>query len=318
MRALPGVQHAALADRVPFYVGYPKVMKISSDGADCVVADCRDAQVYGVGRDHFLALGVALKAGRDFTDQEIASGNSVIVSQSMATRLWPGHSAVGEWIKDAQDGSHLQVIGVAADVTHRSFVEASAEYIYRPLRAAEYADSMTLVVRTSGDPRSIISTVRDQVLALDPSLPPGAAKTMAQRMEMPLWPSRTAAGFFLICGTLALILATVGLFGVTYLAVSQRTREFGVRTALGATRAAVLRLVLTEGLWLTVPGIAIGLGGTFLVARILARTIFGIGPADPATYAAAALLQCAVALAACLLPAHRATKADPILALRQD
>jgi putative ABC transport system permease protein len=318
VRALPGVQQAALADRVPFYVGYPKVMKISSEGADCAVADCRTANVYGVSRDHFLALGVPLKAGRDFTDQEIRSGTSVIVSQSMAARLWPGRSAVGQWIKDAHDGGHLHVIGVAADITHRSFGEPSAEYIYRPLGAAEYADSMTLVVRTAGDPRVLISTVRDQVLALDPTLPPGAAKTMAQRMEMPLWPSRTAAGFFLVCGTLALILASSGLFGVTYLAVSQRTREFGVRAALGATRAAVLRLVLGEGLWLTLPGIAIGLGGTFLVARILARTIFGVASGDPATYAAAALIQSSVALAACLVPANRATKADPILALRHE
>jgi predicted permease len=318
VRTVPGVQHAALGDRVPFYVGYPKMMKFSSDGSDCAVTDCRAANVYGVGGDHFFALGVPLRAGRDFTDQEITSGNSVIVSQSMAARLWPGRSAVGEWIKDAQTGSHLQVIGVAADITHRNFGEPPAEYIYRPLGAPDYADSITLIVRTSGDPRLLFGTVRDQVYALDPSLPPGAVKTMQQRMEMPLWPSRTAAGFFLICGTLALVLATVGLFGVTYLAVSQRTREFGVRAALGATRSAVLRLVLGEGLWLTIPGIAVGLGGTFLVGRLLARTIFGVDPGDPTIYAAAALLQSSVALAACLLPAHRATKADPILALRHE
>ncbi len=119
--------------------------------------------------------------------------------------------------------------------------------------AGEYTDRVTLVVRTTGDPGTLLSSVQDQVRALDPSLPPGSAKTMKQRMEMPLWPARTAARFLGICGALALALATVGLFGMTYLTVSQRTREFGIRAALGATPASVIGLVLREGVWLTLP-----------------------------------------------------------------
>ncbi len=154
--------------------------------------------------------------------------------------------------------------------------------------------------------------------ALDATLPPGSAKTLAQRMEMPLWPSRTAAGFLGVCGTLALILATVGLFGLTYLTVSQRTREFGVRAALGATPGRVMSLVLREGASLILPGVVLGLAGAALAGRLAASTLFGISPADPSTYVWSALLQTAVAMLACLLPAYRATKADPMLALRAD
>jgi putative ABC transport system permease protein len=149
-------------------------------------------------------------------------------------------------------------------------------------------------------------------------LPPGSIRTMEQRMELPLWPARTAAGLFSICGTLALILATVGLFGTTYLTVGQRTREFGVRAALGATRARVLRLVLGEGLWLIVPGIAIGLGCAALAGRAAASVLVGFDLTHPGTYALTAAVQSAAALLASLWPAHRATMADPILALRSE
>ncbi len=184
--------------------------------------------------------------------------------------------------------------------------------------ASEYGDTVTLIVRTAGDPGAFLSAVQDQVRALDASLPPGSVKTMEQRMEMPLWPARTAAGFLGICGSLALILATVGLFGLTYLTVSQRTREFGIRAALGATPRRVMRQVLREGIWLTLPGVALGLGGAAIAGRLLSSGLVGVNAADPSTYAASASLQAAVAVLACLLPAFRATRADPMVALRVD
>jgi putative ABC transport system permease protein len=156
------------------------------------------------------------------------------------------------------------------------------------------------------------------VQGLDPDLPARAARTMTERMEMPLWPARTIAGFSVICGTLALVLATVGLFGVTYYAVNQRTREFGIRVALGARPRAVMALVLREGLFLTIPGVAMGIAGALLGGRLVARALFGVSPSDPLTLAATAALEGVVALAACALPAWRATRANPIIALRQD
>jgi ABC-type antimicrobial peptide transport system permease subunit len=190
--------------------------------------------------------------------------------------------------------------------------------VYRPLAEADYARGLTVLVRASRDPRGLLGPVQEQVQAIDPGLPARTARTLAQRMEMPLWPARTLAGFFSICGALALVLATVGLFGVTYYAVSQRTREFGIRVALGATRRNVIRLVLRDGLLLTTPGVVLGILGALVGARLLARALFGISPGDPATFAATAALQGFVTLAACALPAWRATKADPILALRQE
>jgi ABC-type antimicrobial peptide transport system permease subunit len=203
-------------------------------------------------------------------------------------------------------------------VTHRMFGEPAADHLYRPLRASEFSDAITLIVRTTGESRLFINTVQQEIHALDPNLPAASIKTMDQRMEMPLWPVRTAAGLFLICGVLALVLATVGLFGMMYFAVSQRTREFGIRTAVGATQARVMRQVIGEGLWLSVPGIALGIGGALIAGRLLANVLFRINPSDVSPYAGAALIEGVVALTACILPAYRATKADPIAALRID
>ena len=316
VRALPGVARVALGDRVPFYVGFPKPTKVSADGTDCASVECRDVFVYGVGPGYMAALGVPIVAGQEFTAQDITAGDSVIVSQKLASRLWPGRGAVGEWIREGQDGRPFRVIGVAADVKHHMLGEAPREYLYRPLLDREYADAVTLVVRTAGDPAMFLSAVQDQVRALDASLPPGTVKTMAQRMEMPLWPARTAAGFLGVCGTLALVLATVGLFGMTYLTVSQRTREFGIRAALGAAPGRVMGLVLREGIALTLPGVVFGLVGAAIAGRLLSSGLVGVNAADPSAYAASAMLQAIVALLACLLPAYRATKADPMLALR--
>jgi predicted permease len=318
VRSLPGVEHAAVSDRIPFSVGFPKVSKVSADGTDCTTMACRNTFVTGVGVGHFKALGVPLVSGRDFTPADLQIGDTVVVNQAMAAHLWPGRGPVGAWIRDGVNGRVLQVIGVAADAKYGNLTEVPADRFYRPLAPEEYADGITLVVRTSGAPGSFVSNVQEQMQALDPNLPPASARTMEQRMEMPLWPVRTAARLFSICGTLALILATVGLFGTTYLTVGQRTREFGVRVALGATRARVLRLVLGEGLWLTIPGIIIGLAFAAVAARAAGTVLVGLDLTDPGTYVATALVQTAAALAACFLPAHRATMADPMLSLRAD
>jgi ABC-type antimicrobial peptide transport system permease subunit len=149
-------------------------------------------------------------------------------------------------------------------------------------------------------------------------MPVASVSTMTERLALPMWPRRTAAGFFLICGALALLLATVGLFGVTYFAVRQRTREFGVRIALGARASDVVRQVLGEGVRLAVPGALLGLALAAVAGRLLARTLVGVSPIDPASFGSAAAIEVAVALLACALPARRATQADPIVALRDD
>jgi predicted permease len=318
VRALPGVTAAALADRAPFYVGFAREAEISASDSDCADPNCRSAIRYDVGPQHFAALGVHLLAGREFEDRDVESGAVAVISAGTAARLWPGRQAVGQWLRVGEDSRQVQVIGVAADITHRSFREPPKSYVYLPLQADTFAGPMSMVARVSGDAAAFISPVHSQLLALDPAMPPGSVRTMAQRMELPLWPARTMAGFFLICGVLSVTLATIGLFGVTYYAVSQRTREFGVRAALGATPGAVVHLVLRDGLVLAAPGIALGICGALATGRVLANLLHGVSPFDPATFTAAAAFQVLVALVACVVPAIRAAAADPIRALRQD
>ena len=316
--ALPGVRRAALADRVPFYVGYPKSEEYSADGTDCAAADCRRAGLYMVGPDHFAALGVPLVAGRELTQQDAVAGTAVVISRHLAEELWPNQSALGHSIRLGAQGTVVQVVGVAEDITHRNMQERVDSYVYRPLRADGYGEALTMIVRTEGDPRPMLSAIREQVRALDPTIPPGTLATMKERMKLPLWPSRTAAGFFSICATLAVLLGSVGLFGAMYFSVSQRTREFGIRTALGATRRRVITTVLREGLRLTVPGVVLGGVAGYIAGRLLARGLFGVTPSDPVSFALTMGIEITVALMACALPAYRATRVDPLVALRSE
>lgn len=318
LAGLPGVANVALADHVPFYVGFAAMVDVSTDGTDCAAADCRKASRYGVGPGHFAALGIPMKAGRDFTAQDMKGGAAVVISERMAVQFWPGKPAVGQAFRLGKTGRPAEVIGVVADIKHRNMSEPPGAYFYEPLSDADYMGRMTIVVRAAGDPRPLLVPLQEQVQAVDSALPSRSAQTLAKRMEMPLWPARTLAGFSTICGTLALVLATVGLFGVTYFAVSQRTREFGVRVALGATPRRLVSQVMREGLLLTAPGVALGIVGALVGARLMARTLFGVSPLDPVTFGITAALEACVAVAACALPAYRATRADPMIALRQE
>jgi predicted permease len=318
LRQVPGIEQAALADRAPFSVGFPKTVDISVNGEDCSRTTCRSAIEFGVSSGHFAALGLPLVSGRELTEQEYASGAPVaIVGKAMASELWPAAEATGHWIRAGANGRLVQVIGVAADAKEMYSNRAARWYLYRPLRATEFRDRVAVVVRTAGDPGALVGVVQEQVRALDPALPARSVSTTRERMKLPLWPARTAAGFLTVCGTLALVLATVGLFGVTYFTVSQRTREFGIRVALGAAPRNVMTLVLREGLALSAAGVAIGTGGALVAVRLVSNTLIGVGPADPPAYLAAGVLQIAVALAACTLPAVRAMRADAMVALRQ-
>jgi predicted permease len=315
--AIPGVHHVALADRVPFYVGYPASEEYSIDAADCAAADCRRAVVYSVGPDHFAALGIPLIAGRELNAQD-TTAQEIVISRHLAAQLWPGESAIGRAIRLGPESVPATVVGVAEDIKHRNMQESADSYIYRPLRAHDYAAGLSVIVQAETEPRLLLATIREHVRALDPALPPGSLTTMKERMKMPLWPSRTAAGFLTICASLAVVLASIGLFGVMHFSVAQRTRELGVRSALGATRARIMTAVIQEGLRLTVPGIALGGVAGFIAGRLLTRALFGISPADPVSFTATVLIELTVGLLACALPAYRATRVDPLVALRQN
>lgn len=318
VRALPNVRHAGVADRVPFYVGMPRTLEFVSDSRDCGTSDCPRATVYSVGHGYFAAMGLPLRDGREFSATDDHNGSLVVVSEALASQLWPNEPAIGRTLRVGDAGRIVQVIGVVADVKHRNFAERQTTAIYEPLQTSGLENGVSIVVRTHGDPREALTPIREQLRAIDPELPPSGLATMTERMKLPLWPARTAAGFFLICGILALVLATVGLFGVMYFTVAQRTREFGVRTALGATTRRLMTGVLGDGLRLAIPGILLGAVLGYVAGRLLSRALFGVSPMDPVSFGATAAIELAVSLLACALPAYRATRVDPLVALRQE
>lgn len=316
-RVLPGVSGTALADRVPFYVGQTRMTEYATDGTDCGAANCPAAGTYAVGAGYFAAMGIPIREGRELTPADAASGSVVVVSEHLARTAWPDGSAVGRVLRLGNDRRPVQVVGVAASIRHRNLAETEAGYIFEPL-AGDATARAVVIVRSGKAPEGLIGPLRQALTETAADIPPSALMTMRERMKMPLWAPRVTAGFFLTCGTLALLLATIGLFGVMYFTVAQRTREFGIRVAIGASRGAVMRGVLGEGLRLALPGVAVGMALGALAGRILASALYGISAADPISLSGTAVLQVVVTLAACAVPAYRATTADPIRALRQE
>lgn len=311
----PGVVAAGAGDRMSFYVGFATRQRVAAAGSTCAGADCPGAETYRVGPRYFDALGIPIVAGRPLTEADQPLPRAV-VSARLAADLWPGAPAVGQTLRLDATGRMVEVVGVAADIKHRTMHETPAAALYLPLDGDTYTGGLTIVARTAAPPASLAAAARDQWRALDARLPLPSVQTMADRLALPLWPVRTAAWFFGVCGLLAVALATVGLFGVIAYAVAQRTREFGIRAALGATSSALRRLVMRDALWLAAPGVMAGIAAASAVARMGGSRLPGIDAGHPAVYAAVAILQFAVAGAACLWPARRAAKADPLVCLR--
>jgi predicted permease len=272
-----------------------------------------------VGPAYFRTLGTPLLRGREFTDADREGSTRVaVVNESLAETLWPGEDPLGKRVSfEGAAGPFLEVVGVARDVKYRSLGDRARPYIYQPVLQT-YEPKMTLVVRTAGDPRSLAGTVREQIHALDANVPVADVKTLEEQFDLSLLPARVAAWTLGGFGLLALALAAVGVYGVVSYSVAQRTREIGVRVALGAQARDVLRLVLGEGLFVVGIGIAIGLLLALAATRVVAGFLYGVGATDPVTFVGVPLVLGAVALAASLVPARRATKVDPMVALRYE
>jgi len=272
-----------------------------------------------VGPNYFRTMGTALLRGREFTeaDREGAPG-TVVINETLATRLWPKEDALGKRVSLAgPKGPFLEVVGVARDSKYRTLGETSRPYVYLPLNQS-YDPKMTLVVRTTGDPKAITSIVREQIRALNPNLPIADVQTLREQLELTLLPSRIAAWTLGGFGVLALLLAGIGIYGVVSYGAAQRTREIGVRMALGAKESDVLGLVLWDGLIVIGAGLAIGLLLAAAATRVVASFLYGVGATDPLTFVAVPLLLGAVALVASYVPARRAVKVDPLVALRYE
>lgn len=315
---LPGVAAVSAADRVPFFVGFPRVLKVNPDGRDCRTADCPSVKTYAVDDQQVAAMGFTLRAGRMFDHHRAEDRDAVVVTAAAADKFWPGQYPVGRSFRD-DTGRTRTVTGVVSNISqHMTRGETPQPYIYRPLEDADYAAGLTIVARTIGDPEALIVPMRTVLRTLDPFVPPDSVKTMQQRMALPLWPTRTLAGFFGTCSLLALLLATVGLFGVTHYLVSQRTREFGVRLAIGASGGMLQRMVLGESLRLIAPGVVIGFVAGVALSTLVKSQLVGLERPDPRIFAAAVAIEITVALAAAWMPARRAARTNPLLALRAD
>jgi predicted permease len=267
---------------------------------------------------YFRTMGIPFLRGRDFTNGDHETSPAVaIVNRSLVERLLPGQDPLGQRIRWGRQGRRVEVVGVVGDVRHRGLDARPRPELYVPFRQTQYG-SLTLVVRAAGDPLALAAAVKSQLYAIDPGQPVTALATMKDLLSDSVAGPRFQVTLLGSFAAVALALACVGIYGVISELVAQRTREIGIRLALGGRGADVLGLLLRQGLRLTSLGIALGLAGAFAVTRLLGTLLFEVSPHDPVTYGAVSSLLFAAALLACGVPAWRATRVDPMRALRCD
>jgi len=319
VRATPGVTSATWGFPVPFDT-YGRGMAFYVEGLRTNARTPTVAvEVSVVGEDIVPALGLRLAAGREFTIADSAGAPEVmIVSQSLAARFWPGKNPMGQRMRrGSPSGPEVTVVGVVADAKFLILGESLDRRAYLPLRQ-RYRDWETLIVHTRGEPMAVLPAIKRVIAGFDPTLPTFGVMTMTQSVNSGLSTSRTAAviaGFF---GVLALLIAAVGLYAVVASGVVERTREIGVRLALGSTPAGVLRFVMRGGGRIGGWGLAIGLVAAFGVARAMSGLLIGLSPSDPVTFALVPFALALIVLVATYLPARRAVRLDPVAALRSE
>ena len=273
-----------------------------------------------VGPDYFAVMGIPLVRGRGFDEREARKGArpAVVVNETMARRFWPDGDAVGKTVIVPDDTPiEAEIVGVARDIKYYSLGEEPQPYVYASAGMI-YSPSAIMHVRASSDPRALFSAVRKEVEGLDANVAVSELTTFAELRRVPLFTQRAMASVSGLFGLLALLLTSVGIYGQMAYSVSERTREIGIRLALGARRADIFRLVVRQGLLLAGLGIAAGLAASFALTGLLRSLLFGVTASDPATLASVSLLLAVVAFLACYIPARRATRVDPMVALRYE
>jgi predicted permease len=319
---LPGVESASLAAIVPLGGGGMR-RSLGVEGYEPPPdAPPLNFNFNIVGANYFQTMGIQIIRGRDFSPQDVAGAPKVvIINETVAHKYWPNQDAVGKHLKFGSPRSRneelIEIVGIAKDSKYRQLTEVATDTMYLPL-AQNYRANMTLHVRTAADSKAMIAAIRSEVAARDPNLPVYSVRTMEEQKSNSLYTSRMAATLLGVFGLVAMLLAAVGIYGVMSYSVNRRTREIGIRMALGANRRDVLKMVLGEGMLLVMVGLAAGLGATLAVTRFIGSLLYGVSATDPATFAGISLILIAVALLACYLPARHATKVDPMVALRYE
>jgi putative ABC transport system permease protein len=331
LAVLPGVESVSAINHLPLagdWWGTP----LTIEGRPLPPPGQNIIGIFRVSRPgYFQTMGIPLRAGRDFTERDAPDAPGVaIINETLARRHWPSENPVGKRVTldDPRDNSQapqwLTVVGVVKDVKQSSWTDAALNEIYVPFQqsqifysgTAPYYTSMTLVIRASVEPQSLAAAAQETVRSLDRNLPVSSVMTMEQVIADTLWQQRFNLQLLGIFATLAMALAVIGLYGVMSYSVVQRAREIGLRMALGADRRSVLKLVVGQGMKLALAGVALGLLASLALTRLMEKLLFEVSATDFSTFAAIVVLLTFVALLACLIPARRATKVDPMIALR--
>jgi putative ABC transport system permease protein len=316
LSGLPGVETVGFVTELPLsgqandspftVVGRPAVPPGQEFGADW----------RRINQNYFQSLRIPLLRGRNFTEQEVSAGAPVvIVSEQLVNTVFPNEEPLGQRLQTAVAKDPYEIIGVVGDIRHRAIEFQPFAAMYMPTRRP---GGTTVVLRTNGDPLSLGPAVRREVLAIDPDQPIGRMRTMDEWIDRSTSTPRYRTTLLALFAALAMLLAATGIYGVMSYSVAQRTHELGVRMALGARRGDVLRLVVRQGMVLVVVGLAIGLIAAFLLTKVMESLLFGVTAKDPITFVAVAGVLSLVALIACYIPARRATKVDPLTALRYE
>jgi putative ABC transport system permease protein len=319
MAGVPGVRGATLVSRLPISGGESNG-DINIEGRPAVSGELGISTFRRVLPNYFAVMGIPLVRGRVFDDRDDGSrGRVTIINEGFARRFWPGGDPIGKRIKigPADAGAWLTIVGVVGDVRQIGLDAEPPYSTYEPLMILP-ANQVEVAMRASGEASSVIAGARRELRALEAELLVDQESTMEQRISDSVSPRRLNLVLFGLFAGLALVLASLGLYGVVAYAAGQRTQEFGIRVALGAQTGDVLRLVLGQGIRLAAAGVAIGLAATLILGRMLTTLLFGVQPTDPLTLAAVAVVMTAVAIAACWVPAHRATRVAPVDALRSE
>ena len=315
LRSIHGVRSAALTTRLPLYAGGIDSVCIARDHEKPATATTMT-----VGSGYLDSMRIGLLEGRDFDVTDEADGAPVaIVNQTLARRLWPNGSAIGGSLTvGCEQAKTWKVVGVARDSRIRSLNEERMPHVYLPFSQAFDGGIVFIVIEAARDAGALSETVRATLASLHPDFRTYGVKQLSEAVQASFWQVRFEAWVLGVLGTLALVLAAVGMYGVLAYHVTARTREIGIRMALGAQRGDVFRLVMGQGVRVTLTGVAVGLALEAMTARLLAKLLYGVGPMDAGTWAAAVLVWLIVAPLACWLPAVKATRVEPLVALRQD
>jgi putative ABC transport system permease protein len=316
LRERPGIAAATIATRMNLGFSGSSDMGGTIDGYTPAPNEEITLYYNRVGPEYLKTMGIALVAGREFTDLDTSDRPKVVVvNETLSRRYFAGRDPIGGVIR--ADKTEMRIVGVARDAKYSSITENPRPFMYLPVQQW-YRGDATLIVRTAGDPAPVVSTLHDVFRSLDPNVPLFDMRTIADHLETAVFVQRMVASLLTVFGALALLLATVGLYGVIAALAAQRTPEIGMRIALGATRSDILSLILKQGLGMTMTGMAIGLVAAIALTRVFKSLLVGVSATDIVSFAATTALLAVVALAACYLPARRAALIDPLQALRNE